>query len=318
MFPDSPLIPVLSSLIDHSTKPATKRTYTSSQRQYIEFCETNDLYVLPSTEESLLFFIAYLFNKNLKGQSIKVYLSAIHHLHTINGFDFPQYTSRISAALKGASVLSSPPVRTKPITFDILSDMFQFIEMRNDSLMMKAATSVLFFGCLRAGEICLSDTEYFSKKSHVCLSDVSFNEQDKYMTLFLKKSKTDRHSNGVTIYIGCSRDYVCGFCRMKEYVTTLDSQRPDRLPLFMHHGSTVLTKSYLVNATKLLIGQTGRHSADFTGHSYRAGSATTAGSEAFSDYEVKLLGRWESSAYHVYLRKPSMVASFAARLAKRN
>ena len=272
---------------------------------------------MPASETTLLFFIAHLFNKKLKGQSIRVYLSAIHHLHTINGYQFAQYTDSKRAALKGASVLSDPPKRTMPITFNILCDMFEKIELRNDGIMMRAVTSMLFFGCLRAGELCVNDAVTFDRRSHVCVKDVTIDEENKYLKLFLKKSKTDRHSDGVTIFMGCSGDFVCAFCRFKDFIQSFDKPRKDSAPLFTHHQGVVLTKSYLVNATKLLVGQIGRHSADYSGHSYRAGSATTAGIEEFSDYEVKLLGRWESSVYHVYLRKPSLVASFAARLAKR-
>ena len=311
-------MPILSTLVEHSTKDTTKATYTSSQKQFIQFCESEDLSILPVSETTLLLFIAYLYNKNLKAQSIRVYLAAIHHLHTINGFSFQPYSDSIKAALKGASVLSAPPRRTQPITFDILCQMFEKIELRRDALMMKAVTSMLFFGCLRAGEICIPDYSCFSKKKHVCVKDVVIDEENRLLKLFLKQSKTDRHCNGITIFIGCSGDFVCAFCRFKDYMSSLSVSTKPNSPLFTHHQGVVLTKSYLVNATKLLIGQLGLHSAEFSGHSYRAGSATTAGLEQFSDFEIKLLGRWESSVYHIYLRKPSMVASFAARLANRH
>jgi hypothetical protein len=44
------------------------------------------------------------------------------------------------------------------------------------------------------------------------------------------------------------------------------------------------------------------------------GAATTAGDSHFRDWEVKMLGRWSSTAYNVYLRNPKVTATFASRL----
>ena len=52
----------------------------------------------------------------------------------------------------------------------------------------------------------------------------------------------------------------------------------------------------------------------YSGHSYRAGAATTAGNLGFEEWEIKMLGRWNSSAYHIYLRNPKVVATFSKRL----
>ena len=73
-------------------------------------------------------------------------------------------------------------------------------------------------------------------------------------------------------------------------------------------------KEHFVSATKLGIAMLGLNPSEYTGHSYRAGSATTASMVGFSSWELKMLGRWESGVYSIYLRKPELVASFAKRL----
>ena len=62
------------------------------------------------------------------------------------------------------------------------------------------------------------------------------------------------------------------------------------------------------------LGLAGFNPANFSGNSFRAGAATTAGDLGFEDYELKMLGRWSSSAYTVYLRNPKIVSTFAKRL----
>ena len=89
-------------------------------------------------------------------------------------------------------------------------------------------------------------------------------------------------------------------------------------PLFLFGDATWLTKFTFVKQTKHLLQLAGFDPEGYSGHSFRAGSATSAALAGFSDWEIQLLGRWSSSAYHRYIRaSPSLVASFSQRLATR-
>jgi hypothetical protein len=59
----------------------------------------------------------------------------------------------------------------------------------------------------------------------------------------------------------------------------------------------------------------GYNPALYSGHSFRAGSATTGAALGFTAWELKLLGRWNSDAYQIYLRDATLVSTFAQRLA---
>ena len=48
----------------------------------------------------------------------------------------------------------------------------------------------------------------------------------------------------------------------------------------------------------------GLQAKDYAGHSFRIGAATTAGARGVPDSTIKILGRWESSAYLLYIRTP--------------
>ena len=59
----------------------------------------------------------------------------------------------------------------------------------------------------------------------------------------------------------------------------------------------------------------GYQSENYSGHSFRSGSATSAAAAGMSDWEIKLLGRWSSSAYQRYIRSPvPLLASFSKRI----
>ena len=116
----------------------------------------------------------------------------------------------------------------------------------------------------------------------------------------------------VIVYIGCSEEEVCAFCYLKSYMASLTISIKGA-PLFTHHNGVVLSKTYLVSNVKLLLCLQGLNQ-DFSGHSFRAGAATSASVAKFNEWELKRLGRWKSNAYDVYLRKPELAAKFAARL----
>jgi hypothetical protein len=66
---------------------------------------------------------------------------------------------------------------------------------------------------------------------------------------------------------------------------------------------------------KLLISLLGLSPSEYSGHSLRAVAATSGASQGLESWELKMLGRWRSDAYNVYLRDPKIVSTFAEKLA---
>ena len=132
------------------------------------------------------------------------------------------------------------------------------------------------------------------------------------MMVFLKNSKTDVLRKGVTIMLGCSEVEICAVCRMKDYLKTKLSKLPND-PLFTDKQNVVLSKKAFVTTLKVQLALTGFDPALFSGHSLRAGSATSASNANFQTWEIQLLGRWQSNAYKLYLRNPNVVRTFAKR-----
>jgi hypothetical protein len=304
-------------LMDAAHKLNTKRTYTSAQTRFLNFCELYKLNAMPCTEDTLILYVSFLFEEGLTASTIRVYLSAVRSMHVFAGVPYPTEMLRVRLALKGAVRQTPQPVRKLPITIDILKQMLKNAKHRFDSLLLTSVMTLAFFGCLRLSEFCLPDTTKFSSNLHVCMSDVNIDLKTKTLTLFLRRSKTDSDNKGVSIYIGCSREPTCcAFCSMCAYLKFRNTIIPnnDDAPLFLLPGGTVLAKNYMISITRLLLCMSGYNPALYSGHSFRAGAATTAGDSGFKDWELKMLGRWKSSAYNIYLRNPKVTVSFASRL----
>ena len=276
------------------------------------------LVAMPVTEDTLLLYISFLFEEGLVGASICVYLSAVRSLHIFSGERYPIELHRVKLALKGAVRSTAAPIRKLPITFQVLKKILPKVCPRFDGAVLQAVMTLAFFGCLRMGEICVPDSMPFSPVLHVNWGDITLDTADKSLSIFLRRSKTDTNNVGVNVHVGCSGDHLCcAYCSMLKYMHVVESYDfpvDDTSPLFMLPGGRALYKSYITSATKLSLSLAGFPAQNYSGHSFRAGAATTAGDNNFQDWEIKLLGRWVSPAYNLYMRNPKVASTFACRL----
>jgi hypothetical protein len=174
------------------------------------------------------------------------------------------------------------------------------MSFRGDGMLLKCAMAVDFFGCLRPGELCIPDTQAFDSSKHLCLGDVKFLDDEKMFSLHLKQSKTDKFSQGVDVYIGCSSHAVCAYCHLKEFLKLRVDDNP-LSPLLSSMSVRVLRKAYFVNATRLALSSVGLDPSLYSGHSFRAGSATSGADSGFDHWELKMLGRWSSECFNIYI-----------------
>jgi len=123
--------------------------------------------------------------------------------------------------------------------------------------------------------------------------------------LFLKRSKTDRRNDGVTIHLGLNDTPVCPYKPLKHYLNLRDGlfppYNPASSPLFVEPTGLPVNKSRFAQRLAdlaILIGVEGK----VTPHSLRIGAATAAWRAGFSDSQIQAMGRWKSQAFLKYLR----------------
>ena len=86
-------------------------------------------------------------------------------------------------------------------------------------------------------------------------------------------------------------------------------------PLFMFSDGRLLTRDRFVSALRTALTDGGIDPSLYAGHSFRVGAATTATLQGLQESLIKTLGRWESSAYQLYIRTPrSTLISVASSL----
>lgn len=296
-----------------SLAPSTRRTYTAAYRRYSRFCTSHRYPVFPLVEATLCHYVAYLAFSGLKCQTIKSYLSAIRYYQIMGGLGDPfnAQMCRLEYVLKGikAEQARSPTstCRTRlPITPDILTRLrlvWERDRSNHNNIMLWAAVCICFFGFLRSGEICVPSQDAYDPGAHLSFGDVTLDNRHNptLVQLTIKASKTDPFRKGVTIYLGKTEGNLCPVSAVAAYLAVRGGSPG---PFFRFESGRSLTREAFVVKVREALSSAGLNPRLYAGHSFRSGAATTAAACGIADSLIKTLGRWESSAYQLYIHTP--------------
>ena len=299
--------------LKHSLAPSTLRSYGAAKKRYVQFCQRLNIVPIPATETTLCQYVACLANSHLKHQTIKCYLSGVRHMQIIGGFGDPFEQSLplleyVLRGIKSDQAKRGTTVRTQlPITPSILQRLRLVWERdpgNSDHIMLWAACCTCFFGFLRSGEIVVPSAEEYDPSAHLSYGDVTLDsrESPSVAQVNIKASKTDPFRKGVSIYIGRTNNGLCPVAALAAYFASRGSGPG---PFFrFSNGSPLTRESFVTKVRDALLVAGIENPSHYAGHSFRIGAATTAAATGVEDSIIKTLGRWESSAYLLYLRIP--------------
>ena len=117
----------------------------------------------------------------------------------------------------------------------------------------------------------------------------------------IKASKTDPFRQGVDIFVGRTGNELCPVVATLAYMV---QRRPGPGPLFKFQDGKPLTRQRFVARVREALTSAGVDSSAYSGHTFRSGAATTAAKCGVSDVVIKMLRRWKSSAYQLYIKTP--------------
>lgn len=290
--------------------PSTHQSYESAKRRFLQFCKQANFNPLPLNENLLCRYVAYLAEEGLSPRTIKPYLSAVRHLQVAMNLPDPKIgeMARLEQVLKGAKreyVKKNPCKRERlPITPDLLMKMKSIWSKdpsKFDNIMIWAACCLCYFGFLRSGEVTVPSEAAYDSGVHLNMADVSVDsiENPSVVKVRIKASKTDQFRRGVDIYVGRTHNQLCPVEALMTYVARRGKQQG---LFFRFEDNRVLTKDRFISKVREALTQAGIDAKAYAGHSFRIGAATMAGRKGLSSEKIQTLGRWESSAYLLYIR----------------
>jgi hypothetical protein len=290
---------------------STQKSYSSGQKRFLSFCNKFNLSAIPPSEHTLLLFISQLGVDGLSLATIKSYLSSVRNLLINAGITAPIiYTPRVELIIRGIKRskvgFGAPNQCRLPITPDILlklKGVWSLLPLTADKMMLWAAVCLGFFGFLRCAEFTVPSLDTYDVNRHLSFQDIGLCHPPNVNTISIciKCSKTDQLGKGVQIFLSRTSGALCPVSALLEYLSVRGTHEG---PLFMRSGGLPLSRAFLVAQVQSALQLQGMAVSHFTGHSFRIGAATTALRAGISDAKIKMLGRWESSAYQSYLRTP--------------
>ena len=264
-------------------------------------------------------FVAFLYKENLAGGTVKSYLAAIRHSQISLGLGDPNMGRmiRLEYVVKGLKRKATQAARRVrlPITPTILGQLkrvWQKRRDRRDTSMLWAAATMCFFGFLRAGEVVTSGNRVFDPASNLAYGDVRLDNRSppQFLEVRIKASKTDPFRRGVSVYLGSSGSDLCPVAAVLDYMIRRGKAEG---PFYTYANGDYLSRDRFVRDVRLALEAAGLNCSLYAGHSFRIGAATTAAQQGIQDSLIKTIGRWESSAYTVYIRTPRETLCSVAR-----
>ena len=135
---------------------STKKTYSSSMRQFFTSC--SEMYINPQLpiHEDVLINFSVAMACSVQYTTFQNYLSAVKNYHSSHGFELPLSNfHRLQLILRGIkrSLGKQSKVR-RPITLQLLNLFYYLLNVQHtknrDSLMLWAATTLAFFSAFCA------------------------------------------------------------------------------------------------------------------------------------------------------------------------
>ena len=262
----------------------------------MKFCEAAKLSAYPTTENTLMLFVAYLHGEALSPSTVKCYLAGIRHDQIRAGFGNPRIAQmpQLEYVLKGVKRLAKAGSRKRlPITPPILEELRRIWGKQvndADMKMLWAASCLCFFGFLRSGEVVTPTVNTYDPEVHLCYGEVWIDSHTnpKVLQLRIKASKTDPFRQGVILYIGCTGSDLCPVMAVVRYMMVRGT-KPG--PFFIRRDGRYLTRDYFVTEVRTALAAAGLTAQNYAGHSFCIRAATTAAQQGLQDSLVKTLGR---------------------------
>ena len=143
-------------------------------------------------------------------------------------------------------------------------------------------------------------------------SDVSVDSHTypSILRIFLRRAKTDPFGKGVYVCVGRTNSSLCPVAAILGYLAI---RPPGRGPLFIFRDGTPLTRDRFVREVRAALSAAHIDHQAYSGHSFRIGAATMAAQAGLPPHLIKMLGRWSSDAYQVYIRTPRETLAAVSR-----
>jgi integrase len=252
---------------ENAQAPNTRRAYESGLRDFRDFCDGHGLVAFPATPATIVEYVTHLAAR-AKVATIRQRLAAISVQHQRAGQDSPCAHRLVRDVIRGISREKGvAPVKKSAATTDVVRSLLVAIE--GDDVAARRDRAIVLLGfaaALRRSELAALRVE-----------DLRWSKEG--LLVRIARSKTDQTGEGVDLavpYVGTQA--LCAARAVKRYLAAAAIESgPLFRSLTMQRdlGASSIGGRDVANLVKRLARRAGLD-GDFSGHSLRAGFATSA------------------------------------------
>jgi integrase len=273
--------------IQHAKSSQTLKAYKTDWEDFTAFCRRAAFLSLPAQPETIALYLAEMADEGHKPATMSRRLAAVSKMHSAAGYESP--TAMRNACVKetwdGIKRLKGTRQNAKAAaTTQYLKLMLEQVPNSLIGIRDRALLLVGFAAALRRSELVA-----------LHLEDVQFVPEG--IVLVIRKSKTDQEGAGAKIGVHTGRGQMtCPVRALREWISVA---RIETGPLFRsinRHGTigSNLTDQVVALLMKKYATAAGLDPTLFSGHSLRAGCATSAAIAGAGERDIQVQTRHKS------------------------
>lgn len=311
----------LAALTQASKAPATWRAYYSDMAAFRAWCADVGREPMPASPSTVALFLRHEAVRGLKVSSIGRRLSSLAYAHRDAGHPSPTDDPHVRAVWHGIRrTLGVAPRRVAPATTDVIRAMLSTCDDTTGGVRDRALLLIGFTGALRRSEVAELDRGDVAQVSEGLL-------------ITIRRSKTDQEGAGQQVAVPYASDpALCPVRQLEVWTDQLDSlgaghpiageysRELHRLdgPLFRQvdrHGNIGgrLSGRAVAEIVKRRAASAGLDPDQFSGHSLRAGFATSAAAGGARELDIARQTRHKSlEMLRIYVRRGTAFEDNAA------
>lgn len=267
--PDADILARTRELVSRSKAKETFRSYRTGWRQWTEFCAARGYAPLAGDPQPVAFFLAHL-SRSRSYATVRSRLAAVAAAHKVAGIPLDLRSGVVTSVLDGFRREQGTRSRKQaaPLLIEALPRFAAAFDPATPRGARDRALLLVGFGAaLRRSELVGLD-----------VGDVTIEERG--LVVHLRRSKTDQQGEGYLL--GVHRGANSTFCPVSAVEAWLDHRGCHPGPLFtrVRKGGRVTRDRLSAQSVSLIVKRgadaLGLDARTFSGHSLRAGLATSA------------------------------------------
>jgi hypothetical protein len=228
----------------------------------------------------------------------------------------PSSTFLVKKILDNAGSRGQPSIPKLPISLSLLHRLLDALDQilpNNKAILWQALFLLAFYLCARMGELTVSQ----GNLDHVIKADqVHFVKRSSQVIGLKVDFRSFKHSKSQPAASRSLPSIEGKWCPVKlllAYLTTRPflPQSLDKSPLFLWPDRSPVRIAEVTKTLKSCLLHIHEDPGRFSSHSFRLGGVTEAAVQGASDAQLRLLGRWRSSAFLSYIRPQTFSFSYS-------